>query len=32
MAVVNPPYTLDEALDEALPWLARKLAVDARGA
>jgi 23S rRNA (adenine2030-N6)-methyltransferase len=32
MAVVNPPYTLDEALDETLPWLARKLAVDARGA
>jgi 23S rRNA (adenine2030-N6)-methyltransferase len=26
--VVNPPWQLDEELDAALPWLARRLAVD----
>jgi 23S rRNA (adenine2030-N6)-methyltransferase len=26
--VVNPPWLLDEELDAALPWLARRLAVD----
>lgn len=29
MFVVNPPWQLDEELDEALPWLAERLAVDA---
>jgi 23S rRNA (adenine2030-N6)-methyltransferase len=29
MFVVNPPWQLDDELDEALPWLAERLAVDA---
>jgi 23S rRNA (adenine2030-N6)-methyltransferase len=29
MFVVNPPWQLDEELDEALPWLTERLAVDA---
>jgi 23S rRNA (adenine2030-N6)-methyltransferase len=29
MFIVNPPWQLDEELDEALPWLAERLAVDA---
>ena len=28
MFVINPPWQLDEELDEALPWLANELAVD----
>jgi 23S rRNA (adenine2030-N6)-methyltransferase len=28
MFIVNPPWQLHEELDEALPWLAEKLAVD----
>mgnify|MGYP000856820600 CR=1 FL=1 len=30
MFLINPPWTLRQALQEALPWLARELAVDAR--
>lgn len=28
MFIVNPPWQLEEELDEALPWLAERLAVD----
>ena len=30
MFVVNPPYTLYERLQQALPWLAKTLALDER--
>jgi 23S rRNA (adenine2030-N6)-methyltransferase len=32
MFVVNPPWQLDEELDDALPWLAERLALDAGAA
>jgi 23S rRNA (adenine2030-N6)-methyltransferase len=31
MLVVNPPWTLGEEMQRALPWLARELGVDGRG-
>jgi 23S rRNA (adenine2030-N6)-methyltransferase len=32
MLVVNPPWKLGDEMDAALPWLARELGVDGRGA
>ncbi len=32
MLVVNPPWTLRDEMESALPWLARKLGRDGRGA